>query len=112
MSALLTIKKASEEKGFSSVYIRKAIRDGALETQLEPISEDSEVERHVFTEEAWDAWRASVGKSRSRREDGRTRYKAYMTPEEHEALAELVEKSDLDYNFSDLVEKAYKPKKS
>lgn len=108
----LTIKTASEKYGQSPVYIRKAIRDKILPTKLVPIAEGSKTKQHVFTVEAYEAWRASR-KSRSHRDDGRNKFALYANVEsEIPAIKKAISKALPDFNVDDLLVRANQAKKS
>jgi hypothetical protein len=80
-----TIKTAALELGLSEQYVRHAIRAGKLVTSLEPTGPESNVNRHVISKEALETWRAATSEH-SRREDGRSRYILYVTPDELEKI--------------------------
>ena len=89
-----TIKQLAEEKELSTVYIRRAILSGKLESKKVKIGE-SKVERHMITEEQFAAWR-SQNVTRSRREDGRSKFVLYANAEELEKIQALLEKNKIE----------------
>lgn len=86
----LTINQAARETGLSPMYIRKAVREGKLETELVPVKEGAVTKRHEIKRESFDAWRAAAA-IRSHREDGRSRFILYATQEEVDAIREMVD---------------------
>jgi len=87
--ANLTIASAVALSGLSALYIRKAIRSGALVSQLVPVAENSKTLRREFTVEAFEAWRSAAA-SHTRREDGRNKFVLYMNADEADALRNLI----------------------
>lgn len=97
-------------KGHSDVYVRRAIAQGKLKATKERIG-DTKVERNVISQEDYDAWRASVN-TRSRRDDGRNKFTAYMTPEEYDDLRQHLLASDHLSHLVDLIDRANKKKEA
>lgn len=87
---LLGINKIAAQEGLRPEYVRMAIRQGKLETQLLPRSEGSKTLKHFATPEAVRAWRDSIKGTRTSRADGRNKYFFYATPEEHEKSVKLL----------------------
>jgi hypothetical protein len=81
----LTINEAAREFDLSAMYVRKAVRTGDLPTTLVAVKEGSATKRHEIDREAFIAWRAKAS-THSKREDGRSRFILYATPEELEAV--------------------------
>jgi excisionase family DNA binding protein len=87
----LTIKEAAEEFGLSTVWIRRMVHQGKLETIRVKIGE-TQVERIEIARKSIEV-RASG--SKSRRDDGRNKYVVYATPEEYQHLQETLEDAGL-----------------
>ena len=107
---LLTIKTAALKYNKSQVYIRRAIRQKDLETTLVPISKGAKTMQHMFTEEAWDAWRANRGGG-SRRDDGRNKFSLYANKETEIAVIKAaILKALPDFDVEALLTVANPPK--
>ena len=108
--ALLTIKTAALKYNKSQVYIRRAIRQGDLETTLQPISKGAKTMQHVFTETAYADWRASRGGG-SRIEDGRNKFSLYANKEtEIQVIKDAISAALPDFDVEALVTVANPPK--
>lgn len=88
-SEVMTIASAVAETGLSQLYIRKAIRSGALPSVLVPVKADGKTMRREFTRADFVAWREAAA-SHSKRDDGRNKFVLYMTPDEALRLQDLV----------------------
>jgi len=98
----LGIIEAANELGLSQVYVRNAIRHGALKSVLVPVREGAKTQKHQISRDDLDAWTASRS-NRSRREDGRSKYTLYATTEEKARIEALL----ADNNVKALIEKGY-----
>ena len=103
--AKLTIKSASAQSGLSQVYIRRAIRRKDLETTMAPISKGAKTLQHVFTQEAFDNWRATRGQGRTR-EDGRNKFVLYANKEtELQVIKDAISKALPEFDVDALIVK-------
>jgi hypothetical protein len=85
----LTIHEAAAVSGLSEQYIRKAIRKGDLETVKVATTDSGKTWRHEILGASFRAWRETSG-TKTSREDGRSKFVLYMTPDEVKAFAEKV----------------------
>ena len=89
-----SIKEAAELTGLSTVYIRRAILKGKLNSTKVQVG-DTSVMRHEISASDLEVWRASV-KAAPRREDGRGKFTLYATPEELQKIQDLLEKDGIE----------------
>ena len=92
MNELLGIKDVAKELGLSEVYVRRMILKGKIETIKKEIRTNTF--KHLITREEVERWRSSVA-SRSKREDGRSKFTLYSTKEEYEAIQKLLKEQDI-----------------
>jgi hypothetical protein len=87
MASKFTIKTAAEKLNLTEFYVRKCIREGKIEAELEQIGA-TQVERWVITEKALEEFANRPKQAVGKRDDGRNKFTIYLTPEELEALSE------------------------
>lgn len=90
-----SINEASVKLGMSVIYIRRMISLKKIQTTLVPVAENSKTVKHMITEDELNKWRASSS-SRSRREDGRSKFTLYASAEEKEQIVALLESNKIE----------------
>lgn len=87
MNERITINEAKAASGLSDNYIRKAIAKGDLKVEKELVPGTTNNWRNVILN--FEEWRAT--RNHSQREDGRTKFVVYMTADEQNEIAKLIE---------------------
>jgi len=87
------IKDVCKKFDLSEVYVRRMILKGKIQTTKIEIRTNTF--KHMITEEEILRWRASVS-SRSRREDGRSKFSLYSTLEEFEKIQTLLSENGIE----------------
>ena len=82
----LTIPQAAKYLGRAEQYVRKLVREGKLPSAKVNVG-DTKVWRHEIPIAALDERKANV--TQTSRDDGRTKYNLYATPEEHVTITKL-----------------------
>lgn len=91
---MYTIRTAAKKLNKSEQYIRKCVREGKIETELNPIKAGSVTMRHEISEAELERF-AKRTSNRSSREDGRNKYVAYLSQSEFKAVTELLRANKL-----------------
>jgi hypothetical protein len=87
-----TIDEAAVELSFSAQHIRTLIRQGRLESTMEPLAEGSLVEHHIISAEELERYRNEVP-HKSRRSDGRNKFIIYLLATEIAPVRKALEKA-------------------
>ena len=90
-----TLKEVAKELGLTEFRVRTAIREGDLQTTMEPVKEGSKTNRHMITAEAVAEWRSHTG-NHTRRADGRNKFNIYMTVEEYDVVLALMKENKIE----------------
>jgi len=85
-----TINEAASKMSLTPFYVRKCIREGKIQSELEQIG-DTKVQRHKISAEEIERFETRDKKQVGKRDDGRNKYTIYLTLEEYE---ELIEEND------------------
>jgi hypothetical protein len=84
------IPQAAEELDLSPAYIRLMVRQGVIETKLEPIREGSGIKHHLISKTELMAFAGRDNGRAPRRNDGRRKCVLYALPEELDRIKELL----------------------
>lgn len=80
-----TINEAASKMNLTPFYVRKCIREGKIQSELEQIGE-TKVKRHRISEEEITRFESRDKKQVGKRDDGRNKYTIYLTTEEFAEL--------------------------
>lgn len=89
-----TIKQAAVRMGLTEPYVRALIRNDKLPSELRAIGFESQVSRHMITEQAIATFLKETTR-KSRRNDGRNKYVLYANPAEIILVDEAIRKAGL-----------------
>jgi hypothetical protein len=103
MSKLYSIKSAAAELNLSEVYIRRMIQTGKLATTKTQVG-DTEVWKHMISEETLTAWRKNSS-AKTSRDDGRSKFTLYATAAELAQIQKLLQANKV----TAIIERANKP---
>ena len=82
-----TINEASSKMNLTPFYVRKCIREGKIQSELEQVGE-TKVMRHIISAEEIERFETRDKKSVGKRDDGRNKYTIYLTTEEYTELVD------------------------
>lgn len=96
MANKYTIPLAAKQLHLSEAWIRAAIRNGEIESKMEPTHKGSLVMKHVISEKELRRFANREERRAPRREDGRSKWFFYASPEEVNLVKELLYTSNLE----------------
>ena len=85
--ATLSIKAAADKFNKHPHYIRKLVREGKVESSLQPSPHNSNIKRHEIDEESLTSYLSTSG-GRGRRDDGRRKFTLYLDVNEELPVVE------------------------
>jgi hypothetical protein len=85
-----SIPEAAKALEVTEAYIRLMIREGVIESSLEPVSEGSRVTKHMIADVELAAFAQREGRRAPRRKDGRLKCVFYATMNELNLVKEIL----------------------